>query len=70
MNLLFFQGLERPRRPAGAPAPVGPHQVRVRLADGLRLQGLDPLVHPGHRHARRADAVCRVHQEDGSHTLN
>ena len=57
--------MERPRRPdhpAGVRLPRG---VRVRVADGLRVQGMDPQQHPGPGHAGGAAAIRGLRQAAG-----
>ncbi len=66
LSLSLCQRLERPRRPDRPSVPPGaPGPLRVRLAAGLRLPRVDPVLRPGAGHAGGADAVRRVRAEAG-----
>ena len=60
---LVFQGVERSRRADHQADPRRAGRVPVRVADGLRVQGLDPRLRPRAGHARRAAAVRGLRQK-------
>ncbi len=62
---LILQGLERSRSSSGSTPGQRSCQLRVHLADGLRVQGLDPQLHPRPGHAGCPAPVRRLRQEAG-----